>query len=109
MLLVALSIGRQMRRRELITRVSSAVLVWPLAAHAQSPHKMTRIGVLYFGSRQRAGMAAEGLSVLRQRLRDLGYVEGKTILIDDRYAEGNAQRLNELARELVASKVDVIV
>jgi len=70
MLLVAISIGRQMRRREVITLVGSAVFVWPLAAHAQAPHKMTQIGVLYFGSRQGANAAA-GLPVFRQRLRDL--------------------------------------
>jgi len=45
----------------------------------------------------------------RQRLAELGYVEGKTILIDERFADGNESRLNELARELVASKVDIIV
>ena len=44
-----------------------------------------------------------------KRLTELGYVAGKTILIDERYAEGDAQRLSELARELAASKVDVIV
>ncbi len=45
----------------------------------------------------------------RQRLAELGYVEGKTILIDERFADGNESRLNELARDLVASKVDIIV
>ena len=48
-------------------------------------------------------------SVFRQRLAALGYVEGKNIVIEERSAEGNAERLGELARELVASKVDVIV
>jgi putative ABC transport system substrate-binding protein len=47
--------------------------------------------------------------MFRQRLTELGYVEGKTILIDERSAEGDAQRLTELARELATSKVDVIV
>jgi putative ABC transport system substrate-binding protein len=49
------------------------------------------------------------IAVFRQRLAELGYVDGKSVLIDARYAEGSAQRLTELARELVASKVDVIV
>src|SRR5439155_24651757 len=48
-------------------------------------------------------------SVFRQRLAALGYVEGKNIVIEERSADGNAERLGELARELVASKVDVIV
>jgi ABC-type uncharacterized transport system substrate-binding protein len=46
---------------------------------------------------------------LRKRLQELGYIEGKNLLIEDRYADGNAQRLDELARELVAARVDVIV
>ena len=53
--------------------------------------------------------ASRNRSVFRQRLSALGYVEGKNILIDERSAEGNAERLGELARDLVASKVDIIV
>ena len=49
------------------------------------------------------------MPLFRARLRELGYVEGKSILIDDRYADGDSQRLDELARELVAARVDVIV
>ncbi len=78
------------------------------AARAQQPAKVPRVGVLFFGNRQGDNVVA-GLPLFRQRLRELGYVEGRTILIDDRYADGNAQRLNELARELVESRVDVIV
>ena len=48
-------------------------------------------------------------AVFRRRLAELGYVEGKAVLIEERYAEGNSQRLIELARELAAIKVDVIV
>jgi putative ABC transport system substrate-binding protein len=64
--------------------------------------------VLYYGPRSNSA-AATGLPLFRERLRELGYVEGKNILIEDRYADGNSQRLEELARELVESRVDVIV
>src|SRR5207248_3618141 len=53
--------------------------------------------------------ASQNRSVFRQRLAVLGYVEGKNIVIEERSAEGHAERLGTLARELVASKVDVIV
>ena len=79
---------------------------WP--AQGQQQTRVPRVGVLYFGTRQ-TSVAVAGLPLFRQRLRELGYVEGRTILIEDRYADGNEQRLNELARELVESRVDIIV
>jgi len=84
-----------------------ATVVAADAARPQQPAKVPRIGMLFFGNRQNNGVTR--LPLFRQRLRELGYVEGKTILIEDRYADGNEQRLNELARELVESRVDVIV
>ena len=80
----------------------------PLGAFAQQQGKIWHIGVLFFPSASSA-LSQRGMPVFRQRLRELGYVEGKTIVIDERYAEGNAQRLTELAREFAARKVDVIV
>ncbi len=77
-------------------------------ASGQPQVRIPHIGVLFFGSSS-SSLAQGGIPVFRRRLRELGYVEGKTIVIDERYAEGNAQRLTELARELAASKVDVIV
>jgi putative ABC transport system substrate-binding protein len=79
---------------------------WPIRAQQQS--KIPRIGVLWFGSRNDLMSTGWG-GVFRQCLAELGYVDGKTILIDERFAEGRAERLNELARELVASRVDIIV
>ena len=69
----------------------------------EAPARIPRIAVLYFSSTSFGGKA------LRQRLSELGYVEGKTIVIEERFADGDAQRLAELARELAASKVDIIV
>ena len=89
-----------MRRREFIALIGVAV-VWPRAARAQQT-KMPRIGVLLVAG-------SEILGPFQQALRDLGYIEGKTIQIDMRSAEGRASLLPELAAELVRSKVDVIV
>ena len=77
-------------------------------ASGQPQPKIPRIGMLIFGLGE-APYSKRAITVFRQRLAELGYVEGKTVLIDARYAEGNAQRLTDLARELAASKVDVIV
>jgi putative ABC transport system substrate-binding protein len=77
-------------------------------ASAQQVSKTPRVGLLFFGNRQ-GSVVVVGVPLFRQRLRELGYVEGKNILIEDRYADGNIQRLNELARELVESRVDVMV
>ena len=72
-------------------------------AEAQQPGKIARIGVL------RPGSPPESLiNAFRQRLRDLGYVQGKNIAFEYRYADGKLDRLPELAAELVRLKVDVI-
>jgi putative ABC transport system substrate-binding protein len=69
---------------------------------------MPRIGVLWFASMD-SPTASRNRAVFRQQLSELGYVEGKNIAIEERTAEGNADRLGGVARELVASRVDVIV
>jgi putative tryptophan/tyrosine transport system substrate-binding protein len=74
-----------------------------VTAHAQQPTKLPRIGYLA-GDSQAPSHAA-----FRQGLRDLGYVEGQTILIEWRFAEDKSDRFPELAAELVRLKVDVIV
>src|SRR5215470_13079034 len=65
----------------------------------EAPARIPRIAMLYFSSTPFLGKA------FRQRLSELGYVEGKTIAIEERFADGDAQQLAELARELAASKV----
>src|ERR1700719_2056020 len=90
-----------MRRREFISLLGGAVAVLPLTSQAQQM-KIPRIGVLLFTGPEHMGPFA-------QALRGLGYVEGKTIQIETRSAEGNADRLPGLAAELIASKVDIIV
>jgi putative ABC transport system substrate-binding protein len=95
-----------MRRRELITLLGGAA-AWPLAARAQQAGKVPRIGFL--GAATAASTNPAQLAGLRQGLRDLGYVEGRNIIIEYRWAEGNYERLAELAGDLVRSNVDVIV
>src|SRR5215470_15213356 len=75
-------------------------------AEAQQSGKVPRIGLLVGGS---ASSDAARIEAFRQGLRDLGYIEGKNIALDDRYADGKLDRLRELASALVRLKVDVIV
>src|SRR5262245_8150680 len=83
-------------------------LLAPLAADAQSPRTTPRIGWLTTYSSSDP-QAQRGVDLIRQALRELGHVEGQTIVIEYRWAEGKPERLLELATELVRSKVDVIV
>ena len=91
-----------MRRREFITLVSGAAAGWPLAASAQTQPKIPRVGVV------QAATPGRGLEAFRQGLRDLGYVEGQTIMLELRSAEGRLERLPELVAEVVGLKVDVL-
>jgi putative tryptophan/tyrosine transport system substrate-binding protein len=92
-----------------IVCVALSVLLFalcPSAAHAQQAAKMPRIGLLFSNS---PAVAASRADAFRQGLRELGYLEGKNIFIDWRYAEGKPDRLPALAAELVRVKVDVII
>ncbi len=93
-----------MRRREFITVLASAAVMLPCTALAQKPAaKIWRLGIL------QPGAPPEPLvDFLRERLNELGYSEGHNIAYEFRWAEGEPQRLTELAKELVDLKVDVI-
>ena len=92
-----------MRRREFIGLLGGAAAAWPLAVRGQQPDRMARIGVLVPG-----GSAVKPVAeAFREGLRDLGWVEGKNILIEERFGEG--ERLPGLAAELVNLNVDIIV
>ena len=93
-----------MRRREFITLLGGAA-AWPLAARAQQPAKIPRIGFL---GPTTQSLAEKNLARFRAGLRDLGYVEGQNVLIDFRWAEGNYARLQDYAAELVRLRVDVL-
>src|SRR6266436_3534658 len=93
-----------MRRREFITFIGGAA-AWPFAARAQQK-SMPVVGVLGIGP---PDVNEPNISAFRQGLAGLGYVEGRNILIEYRWAEGKPERFPVLAAELVALKVDVIV
>src|SRR5215471_7299822 len=97
--------GLAMRRREFITLVGGAA-AWPLAARAQQLAKQRTIGFL--GSSTPLAMS-QWVAAFVQRLRDFGWIEGRTITIEYRWAEGRSSRAAEIAAEFVRLKVDVIV
>jgi ABC-type uncharacterized transport system substrate-binding protein len=88
-----------------LIRVTS-MLVFVHLADAQQPAKVPRIGFL---GATAPSVVEDRTEAFRQGLRDLGYVEGRNIVIKGRYADGNSDRLPALAAELVRLKVDVIV
>jgi putative ABC transport system substrate-binding protein len=92
-----------MQRREFIALFASAATSWPLAAHAQQPGRMWRIGLITHWPDKK------GADWLRERFRELGYVEGQNIIVEPRYAEGKAERFQEFAEEMVRLKVDIIM
>jgi putative ABC transport system substrate-binding protein len=94
-----------MRRREVIALLGGAV-AWPLAARAQQPGKLPTVGFLVSGTPASHGQWFAGLA---QRLRELGWIEGRTVAIEYRWAEGRTERAAEIAAEFVQRKVDVIV
>jgi putative ABC transport system substrate-binding protein len=93
-----------MKRRSFITLLGGAAVGWPLAARAQQPAQVSRIGVLRLGP---ASAFAGRLAALRAGLRQLGYVEGKDIVFELRWAE-TVEQLPQLAADLVRMNVDVI-
>jgi putative tryptophan/tyrosine transport system substrate-binding protein len=98
----------QFKRREFISALAGTAAGWPLAARAQQPDRAARVG--YLGLMSPAfDRAYGGDDVFAGALRDLGYVEGRNIHIEFRYAEGHEDRLSGLATELVNLNVDVIV
>jgi putative ABC transport system substrate-binding protein len=95
-----------MRRRKFITLLGGAAVSWSLAAQAQQPGKLPTIGVLAPGTPSSHG---QWVAALVQRLRELGWIEGRTIAIEYRWTEGSSERAAQIANEFVRLKVDVIV
>jgi putative tryptophan/tyrosine transport system substrate-binding protein len=91
-------------RRTFIGAVAGGLLATPLVTEAQGTGKVWRIGYLGYGY----PTEVKDLEVFRQRLRELGYVEGKNLVIESRSAESSYERLPALAAELVSLKLDVI-
>ena len=98
-----------MRRREFITLLCSAAVLWPFAARAQQPDRIRRIGVLSGGPATDDLDSQARWGALKQGLQQLGWVEGRNLQIDYRVSEGDAERSRKFASELVALNLDVIV
>ncbi|MGH7323575.1 MAG: ABC transporter substrate-binding protein [Candidatus Rokuibacteriota bacterium] len=96
----------KLRLRALIVILALALLAAPLAAQAQQTEKLHRVGFL---GNSTAALEAHLVGSFREGLRDLGYVEGRNVLIEYRWAEGKYERFPVLIAELIAQKVDVIV
>jgi len=94
-----------MKRREFISLIGSASVAWPLAARAQQEGKLPTIGVLGVD----ASLWSAWTAAFVQRLRELGWIEGRNIAIEYRWAQGRPERYAEIAAEFVRLKVDVIV
>src|SRR6266478_6421233 len=94
-----------MDRRRFLGTVAGGLLAAPLAAEAQQADKIARIGFLSLDG----ATSAVTREAFLQGLRDLGYVEGRNVVIQYRDAKGKPERLPALAAELVALKVDVIL
>ena len=99
--------GGHMQRREFITLLGGAA-TWPLAASAQQADQVRRVGVL--SNIAESDLEAQSMvAALHEELRKLGWVNGRNLQIDHRWAAGNAGRAAAFAKELVALKPDVIV
>jgi putative tryptophan/tyrosine transport system substrate-binding protein len=94
-----------MRRREFITLLGSAAAAWPVAAQAQQPAKLPTIGFLAANP----SIESPRVAAFVQRLRELGWIDGRNLSIEYRWAEGRNERYAESAAEFVRLKVDVIV
>jgi putative tryptophan/tyrosine transport system substrate-binding protein len=94
-----------MRRREFIAALGGAA-AWPMVARAQQPTKLPTIGFLGPDS---PSAQSEWTAAFVQRLREIGWIEGRTVAIEYRWGEGRTDHLAEIAAEFVQRKVDVIV
>ena len=93
-------------RRKFLAAVGGAAAAWPLAARAQQTAKLPTIGFLVAGTPLSHG---QWVATLVRRLHELGWIEGRTVAIEYRWAEGRTERFDEIAAEFVRRKVDVIV
>src|SRR5215472_15710791 len=95
-----------MKRREFITLLGGAAAAWPLSVRAQQSAKLPTIGYLGSGT---PATQSQWVAAFVQRMRELGWIEGRTIAVEYRWTEGRTERASEIAAEFVQRKVDVIV
>jgi putative ABC transport system substrate-binding protein len=96
----------QLKRREFITMLGGAACAWPVVARAQRAGKQRTIGFLGPGAATTQG---QWTATFVEQLHELGWIEGRTITLEVRWAEGRSERFAEIAAEFVRLKVDVIV
>jgi putative ABC transport system substrate-binding protein len=97
-----------MRRREFITLLGGITILRPLTARAQQSERSRRIGIL-MPLRENDQQSQLRIGAFSQVLRQIGWVEGQTIAFENRFSDGDPERLSELASDLVRTNVDVIV
>ena len=95
-----------LKRRDFITLLGAVAAAWPVAARAQQSAKLPTIGFLGANT---ASSQSQWTAAFVQRLRELGWIEGRTIAIEYRWADGRFERFAEIAAEFVRLKVDVIL
>jgi putative ABC transport system substrate-binding protein len=95
-------------RRKLIVALGAGTLAAPLASFAQEQGKVWRVGFFYFGSLQ-SSLDSGRYNAFLQGMRELGYIEGQTFVVEARFADGKSDALRALAAELIRKHVDVIV
>jgi ABC-type uncharacterized transport system substrate-binding protein len=96
----------QIKRRTFITLLGGAAVAWPLAARAQQPRRLPTIGFLGTAT---SSAWSQWTPAFSQRLRELGWIEGHTVAIEYRWAEGREERYTQIVAELIRLRVDVIV
>jgi putative ABC transport system substrate-binding protein len=96
--------GKQMKRRQFIALLGGTTLGWPLAARAQQPANLPTIGLL---GATTPSIEGQRVAAFVQRLRELGWIEGRTVAVEYRWAEGRSERYAEIAAEFVRLKVIV--
>jgi putative tryptophan/tyrosine transport system substrate-binding protein len=99
-------LSRHTKRREFITLLGGAAVAWPLAASAQQPGRLPTIGFL--GESTPSGQR-EWVAAFEQRLRELGWIRGRDVAIEYRWAEGRNERFADIVADVIRLKVDVIV
>jgi len=95
-----------MRRRDFITLLGGAAAAWPLVTHAQQPAKLPTIGCLASGTPEIQG---RWWAAFVEQLRVLGWIEGRNVAIEHRWAEGRSERFTEIAAEFVRLNVEIII
>jgi putative tryptophan/tyrosine transport system substrate-binding protein len=101
-------LGEALRRREFIALIGGATAAWPLAAHAQQPEQMRRVGVLLAGAENDPNQQ-EDQTKFSDALRGSGWTEGRNIKVDYRWAAGDPHRIQMFAKELIDLKPDLLV